>query len=178
MDVNRYENIKGLDNLSKTNKRIREIIFTETDFIVNKKYKYCETITYLIRDYIGLIIDYNYFNIVKNYKEYKFVENFSNKIEEIIPYLTKEDLYNLNHHICSSYLIWIAKPLYWLDEKENNNIKIVNKKRAKILYDIIQKKDKKYNLILNIRTDILKDEYTQDIIDTLLDRIIEWVKED
>lgn len=171
MNLNTYENVRCLDNLSKTCKRMKEIIVIETDYIVNKKFKYFFRLSDLIRENINLIIGYNYYNMVRNPKEYKSLDEYSKKIEEVIPYLTKSNLGHINNDICISYI----KYLNVNDEPEpyKSHLRARKCEEAKRLYRILQKTDRNYQLVLTIPNNvkILSKISRED----LLNQIVEWI---
>jgi len=167
MNKNTNDNIRCLGNLSKTNKKIKEIIDTEINLSKFKEYRYYGSIATLI--YYDIEIQYTYclYNKVRSLEEYKRLEEYEQKIDKIIPHLTKTHLRYINKNICKLYLEWI--------ECEYSFLRFKFYEEAKRLYKILQKVDRNYKLILNIPMDNIK--LTQVGKDCLLDWIKEWVNE-
>jgi len=149
LDNNSQEDVNGLYNLSQTNKEMKNIVNANTNYDVLKKFarftNLCEAICDIVNNAINACTNDLFEIDIKDVTRIAFED-----IELIKPYITKQDIIDINVKICTLFIDWddTSFPRRYRDRC------IVE---SKILYHIIKAIDNNYNISLRLPFSVTDD---------------------
>ena len=161
LNKNTKEDVNGLYNLSQTCKEMNNIVNINTDYNVLKKLATfnspCEAVCKSIYKVFDSIYDDTTKIEIKN-----IVKIALDKVVYIIPYLSNNDIYDINVELCSLYLDWNDTII---PGKYSYKILI----EGKILYDFIKTTDNQYefDLFLPFQNNMCFAQYKEGFINWL-----------
>ena len=161
LNKNTKEDVNGLYNLSQTCKEINNIVNINTDYNVLKKLATFNSPSEAVCKSIYKVVDSIYDDTTKI--EIKNIVKIAlDKVAYIIPYLSNNDICDINVELCSLYLDWNDTII---PGKYSDKILI----EGKILYDFIKTTDNQYelHLFLPFQNNLCLAQYKEGFINWL-----------